>query len=86
MITLKEACQKVLAMHPNEYIHVVNEFEGAFMFALQNKGEEVTGVTCFEPFPMVDKKNGKVVEGFYGIEDIFQGDYKQYRGSDLEEL
>ena len=69
MTNLKEACQKVLPKHPNEYIHVVNEYEQAYEFVLLNKGEQMTPTTGLLFAPIVNKETGDITE------DLILGEY-----------
>ena len=85
MITLKEACQKMLAARPGEYIYLVNEFKESFEFIMVPDGMKRTdmgGTLCSDA---VDKKDGKVRDTWAG-DELFQGDYKQYTMEDLEGL
>jgi hypothetical protein len=86
MVSLKEACQKVLARHPKEYIHLVNEYKDVYEFSLRNKGEKAEGMTVEYDVPVVDKKNGKLIDPVSVLDKRLQGDYKQYTVSDLERL
>lgn len=78
MITLKEACEKILAAHPNEYIWVVNEYEKAYQFALLHNDETISPYTCFCDTPGVMKEDGRVDETLTVIDPIFDGDHRQY--------
>lgn len=85
MITLKEACKKILEARPNQYIHCVNEYEETFAFVMVPNGytrDDLGGTLCADA---VDKKNGHVRETWFG-DELFQGDYKQYTAKDLEGL
>ena len=90
MITLKDACKKVLSEHPGQYIHVVNEFEEAYAFVLLNEGEDIRGVTGILIPTTVYKETGEMTddllfyEKFY--EDVLQGNYKQYKQEELRNL
>ncbi len=86
MVNLTEACQIILATHPNEYIHVVNEYENVFQFILLNKGEEVTDTTFVFWTPTINKIDGKCIEDVCGIEDVFQGEYTQYSRDEIESI
>lgn len=87
MITLKEACKKILEARPNQYIHGVNEYKNAFEFIMVPNGytrEDLGGTLCTDA---VDKKDGLVWETLLGDKDFFEGDYyKQYTAEDLEKL
>ncbi len=78
MITLEDACQKVLAQHPNEYIHVVNEYKDFFMFILLNNDEKVCSLTFFWEGTEVNKKTGEIIEHVDLFDKMLDGDYKQY--------
>ena len=86
MVDLKQACDKVLSVHPGEYIHVVNEYEDAYQFILLNEGEEMTGATFVFNTPGVIKSTGILIDDACDMDDIFKGDYKQYTRSDIERL
>lgn len=86
MITLKEACEKVLAAHPNEYIWVVNEYEKAYQFDLMNNGEEVGPYTCFCDTTGVMKEDGSIDETLTVIDPIFKGEHKHYSHDYIENL
>lgn len=86
MVSLKQAYQNVLNKHPDEYVHCVNEFEGCYAFILLNKGEVAEGVTFFCEYTVVNKESGKMFEHVWIVDDMVQGDYKQYTKSDLERL
>lgn len=86
MITLKEACKKVLAAHPNEYIWVVNEYEKAYQFAMLNNDETVGPYTFFGITPGVIKKEGWLDNELSAADPIFNGDYKQYDKEYIENL
>ncbi len=85
MITLKDACKKILAARPNRYIHCVNEFKESFEFMMIPKGmtpNDMNGTLCSDA---VDKEDGAVRETWMG-DELFQGDYKQYSRSEIERL
>lgn len=86
MISLREACQKILAAHPKEYIHVVNEYDNVYQFCLLNKGEIVTDTTFIFWTPAVVKSDGRIIEKLCGVEKIFNGEYKQYNKEYIENL
>ena len=86
MISLKDACQKILSRHPDEYIHVVNEYETVYAFILLNKGEKSEDCTGIFFASTVDKQTGEIEDDRLLIEDIFSGDFKQYTRKDLEGL
>lgn len=86
MISLKDACQKVLSEHPGKYIHVVNEFDDVYAFILMNNGEQVTGTTGILVPTTVYKETGEMTDELLGYEDVFQGEYKQYKQEKLRDL
>lgn len=86
MIEIKEAYCKVLKKHPNEFVHVVNEFKDNYAFLLLNKGEIVGPATFFCDYTVVNKETGNITEEVPMFEDIFQGDFKQYTREELERL
>lgn len=86
MITLKDACQKVLSKHPDEYIHAVNEYEQAYEFVLLNKGEQMTETIGFLFTTIVNKKTGNITEGQLLGEYGFGETFKHYTREELERL
>lgn len=84
MVSLIDACKIVISQFPNKYIHVVNEHETVYAFVLIDKGVKMTGQYGIVLFTIVSKASGAVEEGYLGIEDELQGDYKQYTAEDLE--
>lgn len=86
MVSLKEAYQKVIYAHPDEYVHCINEFKDCFAFILLNKGEDAKGVTFFSEYTVVKKESGQILEHIFIIDDMVQGEYKQYTKSDLDTL
>lgn len=85
MITLKDACKKILAARPNQYIHCVNEFEKAFAFVMVPEGMtrlEMGGTFYADA---VDKEDGAVRKTWMD-DELFQGNYKQYSRSEIERL
>ncbi len=78
MVALYEATKKVLSMHPNEYVHVVNEYKDVYQFMLMTVGEDVTGTTFIARTPAVNKRTGEVIDNACIVDDMFQGDYKQH--------
>jgi hypothetical protein len=65
---------------------VVNEFKDAYYFVLLNDGEVVGPTTFVFWMPSVIKETGELIEDSCGLEEMAQGDYKQYTASDLERL
>lgn len=87
MISLKDACQKVLSNHPDEYIHIVNEYDGIYEFVLLKKGERITETTGLLFAPIVNKQTGEIIEGFLLGEYTFGNEIlKQHTHSQLERL
>lgn len=86
MITLKEACKKVLAAHPNEYIWVVNEYEKAYQFSMLNNDETVGPYTFFFNTPGIMKENGDLNNDLCIVDDIFKGEHKHYSHNYIENL
>lgn len=86
MISLKDACKKVLSEHPGKYIHVVNEYDEVYAFILMNDGEQVTETTGILVPTTVYKETGEMTDDLWLYEDVFQGDYKQYTRQDIERL
>lgn len=86
MITLKEACQKILAAHPNEYIWVVNEYEKAYQFDLLNDGETVGPYTFICKTPGVMKEDGRLDDSLTVMDPIFEGEHKHYSHDYIENL
>jgi hypothetical protein len=86
MVSLKEACDKILKANPGQYIHVVNEYKDVYQFVLLNEGESIRYVTFIPYTPAIMKDTGECLMDVCGSEEIFNGDYKQYTASDLERL
>lgn len=86
MIGLKEACQVILKRHPNEYIHVVNEYEDAFQFCMLNNGEELTDTTTIFWTPTVYKSDGRIDEKIHILDDKLNGEYIQHTRDEIESL
>lgn len=85
MVTLKEACQIMKKVRPNEYIHVVNEFETAYLFGMVRNGTKPTEQSWGLTADIVDKRTGEYQFSNLGDERL-QGNYKQYSTEDLEKL
>lgn len=86
MIGLKEACQVILKEHPNEYIHVVNEYEDAFQFCMLNKGEEITDTTFIFWTPTVYKSDGRIDESVHILDRKLLGKYTQHTREEIDSI
>ena len=87
MISLKDACEKVLAIHPKEYINCVNKYEKAYQFVLFDKEYEgIHGCPLIINTPGIIIESGELIDDACCMDDIFEGPYKQYDRSDLEKL
>lgn len=86
MVSLKEACLKVLHAHPDEYIQIVNEYTDVFQFGLLNVGEKMSSQTAIICSPAVIKATGKLIDDTYFGHPIFQGEYTQYTREEIESI
>lgn len=86
MIGLREACQEILKKHPDEYIHVVNEYEDAFQFCMLNKGEDATDTTFIFWTPTVYKSDGRIDEEIHILDDKLNGEFTQYTREEIESI
>lgn len=86
MISLKEACQKILSRHPGEYIHVVNEYSDGYEFILLNEGEEMTNAVGLILCSTVNKHTGEIQNNLLAHEVSYEGEYKQYTRNEIEGL
>ena len=60
MISLKEACIKVLDSHPGQYVHVVNEFQHVYAFVLLDDGTTFRDYSIICGFTTVNKQTGEM--------------------------
>lgn len=86
MITIKDAYQKILSKHPDEYVHVANEYESVYGFILLHKRELATDTLGLLMFSTVDKHTGNITDDLLLGEGGLNGPYKQYTQKDLEGL
>ena len=84
MIGLKEAYEKFKQTHPNEYVHIVNEFPEYYRFFLVPNGKKWEDLMWgLYGGTQVDKDTGKMTENtVLGLEAPIH----QYRREDLEKL
>ena len=80
MVDLKEACRIALSESPDDYIHVVNEYEDAYEFILLKKGSSIGDYSFVIP-STVDKRTGEFRRDDGWSHD---GSYKQYTREELE--
>ena len=84
MTTLLDACKLVLSKHPDQKIHVVNEYKDVYQFMTINKNEVVGPYTFFGDTPYVIKQTGELIEEASITDSVFDGDFNQHFASEIK--